>query len=334
MKRPIDLQRESAMFMNVGSPDDLSAITAMVVIGKKMYVVKANSIYEVRLADEIDPDRTNPSVPNTQQKVLSVGSDSEVVGRVLLTARALFSKNYLPSSIDCDEALRLSFESLKDIVAMSEISESLKRDEQNSLAQIKDNRKDDRSVLLPSIKNLPQRCNEFIQKADHSLGRLYSIIKVFYPNAHKPYFEGFYNTLVALYGADDPFAQGVGNVLPFLKFVRDARNSVEHPKQGQKIIVKDFSFEPTGLVVRPTVEIVHARSPHEAINISDFMQQINSAIIDIVESMFSGLCSKLVTVTAGFQFEVVVLPEDMRRDKFVRYSYGLIDQEGGTIPSS
>jgi hypothetical protein len=334
MKRPIDLQREGAMFMNVGAPDDLSAITAMVVIGNKMYVVKANSIYEVRLADEIDPDRTNPSVPNTQQKILSVGSDSEVVGRILLTARALFSKNYLPHSIDCDEALRLSFEILKDIVAMGEIREALKEDEQNSIAQIKDNRKDDRSVLLPSIKNLSQRCNEFIQKADHSLVRLYSIVEIFYPKVRKPYFEGFQNTLIASYGADDPFVRGVGNVLPFLKFVRDTRNSVEHPKQDQKIIVKDFSFDPTGSVLAPTIEIVHARSPHEAINISAFMLQINSAIVDIVESMFSGVCSKLVTVTTGLQFEVVALPEDMRREQFVRYSYGLIDQDGKIIPTS
>jgi hypothetical protein len=55
MKSPIDLQREGAAFMNVGSPDDLGPITAMIVIGKKMHVVKASSIYEVRLADDIDP---------------------------------------------------------------------------------------------------------------------------------------------------------------------------------------------------------------------------------------------------------------------------------------
>jgi hypothetical protein len=111
MKSPIDLQRESAAFMNVGSPDDLSPITAMIVIGKKMHVVKASSKYEVRLADDIDPGRTNPSIPNTQQKVLSIGSDAEVVGRILLTANALMKKYYLPN-IDCDEALQLSFEAL------------------------------------------------------------------------------------------------------------------------------------------------------------------------------------------------------------------------------
>jgi hypothetical protein len=170
MKRPIDLQREGGAFMNVGSPDDSSPITGMIVIGKKMHVIKATSIYEVRLADDIDPGRTNPSVPNTQQKVLSIGSDAEVVGRILLTANALFKKNYLPN-IDCVEALRLSFEALKDVVAMAEINETLNQDEQDSIANLRDNRKADGSVLLPSIKNLSQRCGEFVQKGRSQLGK-------------------------------------------------------------------------------------------------------------------------------------------------------------------
>jgi hypothetical protein len=304
----------------------------MIVIGKKMHVVKASSIYEVRLADDIDPGRTNPSIPNTQQKVLSIGSDAEVVGRILLTASALFKKNYLPN-IDCDEALRVSFEALQDIVAMGEIAETLRQEEQASADDLRDNRKADGSVLLPSIKNLPQKCGEFVQKADHGLGKLYSIVQIFYPKARKPYFEGFSDTLIALYGATDPFADGVLRAVPFLKFVRDTRNCVEHPKQNQKIIVKDFCFDPSGKVLAPTIEVVHARSPHDPVNISVFMRDISATIIDIVEAMIAGLCSKHVTSSPGLPFEVVTLPEDTRH-QFVRYSYGLIDQNGRIIPSS
>jgi hypothetical protein len=82
--------------------------------------------------------------------------------------------------------LRLSFEVLKDIVAMGEISETLWQEEQASTANLRDNRKADGSVLLPSIKNLPQRCREFVQKADHGLGKLYSIVQIFYPRELVP----------------------------------------------------------------------------------------------------------------------------------------------------
>jgi hypothetical protein len=330
MKRPIDLQRDGGVSMKVGSAGDLSPITAMIVIGKRMHVVKSNSIYEVRLADDIDPQRTNPSVPNTQQKVLDVGSDSEPVGRILLTAHALFSKNYLQENIDSDEALRLSFEILKDVVAMGEVAQSLEKDEHDSTAHPGD----DRSVLLPTTRNLTHRCHEFIQKADHSLRKLYSIIQVFYPKARKSYFDGFYDTLVALYGDNDPFAQGVQDGLPFLRFVRDIRNSAEHPKKDQKIVIKDFSFDPTGGVVGPTIEVIHSRSPQPAVNVALLVREVNAAIIDVVESMIAGLCNKNLKKDSGFAFEVVELPETMRREKFVRYSYGLVDQNGQVVPSA
>jgi hypothetical protein len=333
MKRPIDLQREGAAFMNVGSPDDLSPITSMIVIGKIMHVVKPNSIYEVRLADSIDPERTNPSVPNTQQKILNEGSDSEVVGRILLTANTLFKTNYLPKNIDCDEALQLSFEALKDIIAMREVRDFFRLNEQESATSLRDNRNTDRSVLLPSIKNLPQRCGEFLQKADHSLGKLYSVIQIFYPKARKPYFEGFSETLVALYGATDPFAVGVRGAVPFLKFVRDARNCVEHPKPNHKIVVKDFQLDPSGKILAPTIEVIHPRSPQNSVSVAAFMNDICVAIVGVFESMIAGLCSKHVTSGPGQPFEVVEIPdESLRREKFVRYSYGLIDQDGRIIP--
>ena len=335
MKRPIDLQREGAAFMNVGSPDDTSPITGMVVIGKMMNVIKADSIYEVRLADEIDPNRTNPSIPNTQQKILSVGSESEVVGRILLTARNLFKATYLPKNINCDEALQLSLEILKDIVAMSELCASLKEDERVSMAGIKDNRTTDRSVLLPSIKNLHHGCAGFVQKADHALSKLYSVALIFFPKARKPFFEGFSETLIVLYGNGDPFAQCILGTIPFLKFVRATRNCIEHPKRDQRIVVRDFSFEPSGEISLPSIEVIHGRSPHPAISISAFMGDITASLIDVTEGMIAGICSKRVDNShGGAPFEVVELPEPMRQAKFVRYSYGIIDQSGGIIPAS
>jgi hypothetical protein len=62
------------------------------------------------------------------------------------------------------------------------------------------------------------------------------------------------------------------------------------------------------------------------------MRDINAAITDVVEAMIAGLCGKHVEGSEGLQFEVVALPDEMRREKFVRYSYGLIDQGGRIIP--
>ena len=69
--------------MEIGTSDDQSAVTGIFPIGDNLYVVKERGIYEVKLADRIDPNRTNIAIPNTQQKVLNYGSEAPVVGRTL-----------------------------------------------------------------------------------------------------------------------------------------------------------------------------------------------------------------------------------------------------------
>jgi hypothetical protein len=62
---------------------------------------------------------------------------------------------------------------------------------------------------------------------------------------------------------------------------------------------------------------------------------ISARLIDVTEGMIAGICSKRVDNShGGAPFEVVELPEPMRQAKFVRYSYGIIDQSGGIIPAS
>src|SRR5262249_32256833 len=120
-KRPIDRKRDAGGAMEIGVPDDQSAITAIFPIGDDLYVVKERGIYEVKLADRIDPNRTNIAIPNTQQRVLNYGSDASVVGRTLLTAKELFNPTYLPKNLDLAEALRLCFETLRDLPAMLDV---------------------------------------------------------------------------------------------------------------------------------------------------------------------------------------------------------------------
>jgi hypothetical protein len=98
MKRPIDRLRESALSMEVGEPD--GPITGFVKIDDRLHIVTIRAIYRIMLADEIDPGRTNPNVPNAQQKVLDHGSESEMVGKTLLTAKQLFDSGVLSQEFD------------------------------------------------------------------------------------------------------------------------------------------------------------------------------------------------------------------------------------------
>ncbi len=79
----------------------------MLPLKNRLLIFTDKCTYEVRLADQIDPNRTNPNLPhNVRQKLLDYGIQSELVYKILLQAKVLFQKNMLP--IDTERALELS----------------------------------------------------------------------------------------------------------------------------------------------------------------------------------------------------------------------------------
>jgi hypothetical protein len=57
--------------------------------GNSLYVIKEAGVYRIQLADDIDPARANPNIPNLNQQVLAAGHNNEIVARILLTAKYL-----------------------------------------------------------------------------------------------------------------------------------------------------------------------------------------------------------------------------------------------------
>lgn len=91
-KRPIDIQREAALTINV-SGDDKSSIREVFSTSSTLYTIKNHSVFKIQLADDIDPERTNLNIPNMTQQVLLAGYENEVVARVLLMTKYLFDTN-------------------------------------------------------------------------------------------------------------------------------------------------------------------------------------------------------------------------------------------------
>ena len=104
-KREIDRIRESAGLMSINVSGDDSEITGMLTLGDSLLVVKRKGIYQIKMADQIDPKRTNPNVPNTVQRFAAFGSDEEFIGKILLTAHGLFEKGHLSPKIDANAVM-------------------------------------------------------------------------------------------------------------------------------------------------------------------------------------------------------------------------------------
>jgi hypothetical protein len=323
-KRPIDRVRDSAVQMIVGSENDSGQITDMIVIDGTMHIVKESGIYVCKLADQIDPQRTNVAVPNIQQKVLSCGSGSELVSKTLLTAKKLFNRNYL-QSFDCEVGISLAFKALRDLTAMQEILVSIQNAE--NAAHIDDRRQKDRSIVLPTINALDARCKEFVQKSDHSLQSLLAIMKLFYGEASgKRWFGSLAQVTAEKHGVDDQFVQFLNSALPLMQFTRNLRNCIEHPKHDQRVVVADFSLNAEMIFQAPTIEVIHAETPQPPVQLSTFMTQMIEQLSGAFELVIAFACQRHIEPSEVFPIDVVELPESLRgREKHVRFSYGVRD---------
>jgi hypothetical protein len=97
-QRNIDKLRNSAFQMSIGDGDE--SLEEHLKIGDNLYILTKNKIYQLILADSIDPKRTNNSVPNTYTEILDYGTGNKVIGQILLTAKQLLGSNLLDQSID------------------------------------------------------------------------------------------------------------------------------------------------------------------------------------------------------------------------------------------
>ena len=293
-KRPLDKLRDSALQMTIGTSDDRSRITGTITVGGTLYVVKENGIYEIKLADQIDPERTNANVQNTNQQVLNYGSESEWIGRTLMTADTMLNKTFLSKRIDVDRALSLVFQAIKELASMQDITVKFLRDEAEAAATLEQVETDRRSLSMPAKSDVETICKSFIQKADHALQRLFEVVKVFYGDkVGKQRFKSFAAHLLDEHGSEDHFTEFLNDALPFVQFVRRSRNCVEHTLQGrQQVLVTDFVINADGKINPPTIEVIHPKFNQPPILISNFMNVMNEQCVGVFELMLVLMCEK------------------------------------------
>lgn len=321
--RPIDKIRNSALSMTL--PEDTGGIIAMPEINEFLYIIGERAIYRVQLPDQIDPQRTNIGIPSTHQKVLSLGTDSLIVRQVLMTALRLFRNDVLGTNFDYNEALTLSFDALQDLAAMSDMHEKLGKKLGAISDELKNSAVHQRSFMMPAVCGIRDTAESFLQKADHAAQDLFRIVKLFYdPNRlRRGMFQGLKNMIEEEFGEDDPFTEFLTKNLPFLQFVRNSRNAMEHPDANKSVKITDIILLPSGDLQPPCIEIIHPETAQPSVHLLELMGCVTDQFATTFEVMIAFLCGRKVQSRAGFPLEIIEYTENQQRGNKCRYGYGV-----------
>ena len=312
--------------MALGVPED-GAVCQMISIGNQFYIVSEHAIFAVVLADEVDPDRTNAAVRNTRQKVLSYGAKDHAVGRILLTAHAMFKASHLGSEFPEEKALALAFDVLRDIASMHDMYANLIFSIQKTTSEVNAQVGADRSVELPALGDAKSRCDAFAQKVGHVIDTMEEIARVFYPGElSRKWIDSLIKLAAQKHGDDEPLSRFMVEIRDSLLFMREIRNMIEHPRDDARVIVHDFRLTPDMTLVSPHVEIIRTDEPTSACDVPTFMAEITEELLSIAEVFLTLLCGANAESFAGFPLLVVELPESRRpeRNPHQRFSYGIV----------
>lgn len=320
--RPIDLRRNSAGSMTVGLLAE-GDIKEMFTVGeKRLLMIKEHATYEVKFADTIDPSLTNANIPNIQQRVFSVGTSSELLQRVLLTSGKLFDRSYLPK-VNCESLAEHALDAMSELLAMDRIFERLRQDHNKLVADI-ETEKLRNGFIVPTLEDAYQDLKNFLQRADHFMRELTYITRLFEPG------YGNWDKLRQLAGKENPrndaYVEFLDRSVPYIQFIREARNAVEHPTAVKRVNVYNFDLDATGKIVLPSVEVLHPKFPQPRTSLLAFLEATVQSLASLYPSWIAHLCARRAEF-GQFAVGVMMLPEASRRYPALAYSYATMFED-------
>jgi hypothetical protein len=161
-----------------------------------------------------------------------------------------------------------------------------------------------------------------MQQADHAVGDLLDIVRLFYPEIKKTPWVALYEKISREFGNEDAFVKFLDHAIPFFRLVRNTRDCLEH-KNAKGVTVKDFEVQADGQLHPPMIEIDFRESEHPIVAVSVFMNGVIASLALGFEMMLAHLCN-LNTRPVGPPIPVYVQTpaENRRRWKHVRFYYG------------
>lgn len=320
-KRAIDKQREAAITLTIGDDDDKSAIQSSLSTSNALYIIKENGVYKIQLADDIDPDRTNPNIPNVNQKVLSAGGNNEVVARILLTAKCLFDENNAIVRPFVSAFLEQSIDLTKHVLELHEMIFDLKEKITHKEKFFEEQNHKPNTYSLPAVPDLDKDLHNIIVKADKAKDNILSLYRLnFLPEAKKkPKIDEYDAAIRTALSSKADIISSWDEIKRILNLLRNIRNSSEHRRDGNQLILTDFEMKPDGSVTSPTLEIQHKDTPIEQVQVVDFLSFIEDVVLDHAEESIVIIRLAALLDRNPFNEHVGKLTPEDRRHPLVRY---------------
>ena len=312
--RPIDKARDSAGSARI--PPECGNIVTMKVIGDRMFLLAERCLSSGVFADQIDPRRTNPSLPQViQQKELSFGVEHLFVRKTVGAAFELADQTHLPEAVGADDLLSIVLDAASSLASVVEVADEL-RQHQVEMREASKARQLTAAYLprTPNIKAKVRQCLAALRDVEISVKRL---VTLFYPKdvQNESWDAKVKPAMTAKHGDVEGFEEWRKAAWRALNEVAHHRHAMIHPAQNKSVTIHDYELQANGALLAPTIEIAHEASPVTRRDIVEFLDSQVANIAEVVEAMLGYLCDlNARNFLPIFETSVTALPDGEHRN--------------------
>jgi uncharacterized protein YukE len=338
--RPIDRIRESAGSAKI--PDGHGNIVSAKTIKDRIYFLAEHGLSSGVMADQIDPERTNPDIPFMVQRVeLTYGVGHPFIQKTVCTPFELIDQTYIPTHVDKDAMLTLAVEVATSLSSVMDVLRELQAHQDETKAKGQTGQLS--AAYVPRTANLKGKVHQCVAALRDVAIAIQRMSQQFYPKEaqNEAWDQKLKPALIAQYGDKDGFLDLLTVLWKTIDGVSDHRNAMIHPDYTKSLTVYDYELDPAGVFVAPTIEIVHPRSAVARRDVAQFLEGQVDDISYVYETLLAHTCSMNVRpLNDMFESNVAELPNGERRNgsrlvwqTVVKERFPNLDAVAGSAPT-
>ncbi|MEA5000259.1 MAG: hypothetical protein VB017_00070 [Endomicrobiaceae bacterium] len=323
---PIDRKRNAAGSISLPDPSD--PIQDMIELDDILYIIRDRSVYEIKLADTLDPQRKHISTKGTTCKVLDIGMNSTIVSRILTQARSLIRNACL--SKECDKTItKTCFNCVKELKHLDSIYNDLSEKFSNKKEKYNEilarNPQRDFIQDVPIIENIDKNARDFFVTGHKYLQLLLDLANLAIPNNDsKKSFSEIKKYYLTNNDQDNKILLVLQHYDNLLDFMWNLRNSIEHSStKGNLFAIINISYGEKNEIIPPMWEYSFnswsktvVRTESKRMLLDDMRTYIEN-LLKITEDLLVSIICTIIDSRENFFPYKISIDEDPRAE--IRY---------------
>ena len=164
--------RDGAFTIELGT-DKENAVREMLTLNEDLFVFSTKNIFQIRTAEDVDPDCEEPETRHSYQEIYPIGCSNSFVARSIIQANQIFNGVILRPELAKTKLLDAIWEATQLLLQCENAHFQIYNDVMSLLAEVDDVVEQSKSQIaipsLPQVADLDERASSFLGSAKRSV---------------------------------------------------------------------------------------------------------------------------------------------------------------------